>query len=206
MKKQLNFRIEEELLAAFDAKLDGAERTEVILQLIRDFVQRKPRSEELNAKDRVRIYDNEVKISKLVNDFAIRALKTRGAGVFEGLTDAELAKLVISQLPKPKDVDEDLRKDMVSLQASLEKLPSVEDITGELSRLRFANNKLIAEREIQQAVVDGLRKRLNRDNPGAWAEFRRGLELAVKHARELSEEAQVRELDFSEFKLLVVPE
>lgn len=206
MKKQLNFRIEEELLAAFDAKLDGAERTEVILQLIRDFVQRKPRSEELNAKDRVRIYDNEVKISKLVNDFAIRALKTRGAGVFEGLTDAELAKLVISQLPKPKDVDEDLRKDMVSLQASLEKLPSVEDITGELNRLRFANNKLIAEREIQQAVVDGLRKRLNRDNPGAWAEFRRGLELAVKHARELSEEAQVRELDFSEFKLLVVPE
>lgn len=206
MKKQLNFRIEEELLAAFDAKLDGAERTEVILQLIRDFVQRKPRSEELNAKDRVRIYDNEVKISKLVNDFAIRALKTRGAGVFEGLTDAELAKLVISQLPKPKDVDEDLRKDMVSLQASLEKLPSVEDITGELSRLRFANNKLIAEREIQQAVVDGLRKRLNRDNPGAWAEFRRGLELAVKHARELSEEAEVRELDFSEFKLLVVPE
>ena len=206
MKKQLNFRIEEELLAAFDAKLDGAERTEVILQLIRDFVQRKPRSEELNAKDRVRIYDNEVKISKLVNDFAIRALKTRGAGVFEGLTDAELAKLVISQLPKPKDVDEDLRKDMVSLQASLEKLPSVEDITGELSRLRFANNKLIAEREIQQAVVDGLRKRLNRDNPGAWAEFRRGLKLAVKHARELSEEAQVRELDFSEFKLLVVPE
>lgn len=206
MKKQLNFRIEEELLAAFDAKLDGAERTEVILQLIRDFVQRKPRSEELNAKDRVRIYDNEVKISKLVNDFAIRALKTRGAGVFEGLTDAELAKLVISQLPKPKDVDEDLRKDMVSLQASLEKLPSVEDITGELSRLRFANNKLIAEREIQQAVVDGLRKRLNRDNPGAWAEFRRGLELAVKHARELAEEAQVRELDFSEFRLLVVPE
>ena len=206
MKKQLNFRIEEELLAAFDAKLDGAERTEVILQLIRDFVQRKPRSEELNAKDRVRIYDNEVKISKLVNDFAILALKTRGAGVFEGLTDAELAKLVISQLPKPKDVDEDLRKDMVSLQASLEKLPSVEDITGELSRLRFANNKLIAEREIQQAVVDGLRKRLNRDNPGAWAEFRRGLELAVKHARELSEEAEVRELDFSEFKLLVVPE
>lgn len=206
MKKQLNFRIEEELLAAFDAKLDGAERTEVILQLIRDFVQRKPRSEELNAKDRVRIYDNEVKISKLVNDFAIRALKTRGAGVFEGLTDAELAKLVISQLPKPKDVDEDLRKDMVSLQASLEKLPSVEDITGELSRLRFANNKLIAEREIQQAVVDGLRKRLNRDNPGAWAEFRRGLELAVKHARELSKEAEVRELDFSEFKLLVVPE
>lgn len=206
MKKQLNFRIEEELLAAFDAKLDGAERTEVILQLIRDFVQRKPRSEELNAKDRVRIYDNEVKISKLVNDFAIRALKTRGAGVFEGLTDAELAKLVISQLPKPKDVDEDLRKDMVSLQASLEKLPSVEDITGELSRLRFANNKLIAEREIQQAVVDGLRKRLNRDNPGAWAEFRRGLELAVKHARELSEEAEVRELDFSEFRLLVVPE
>ena len=206
MKKQLNFRIEEELLAAFDAKLDGAERTEVILQLIRDFVQRKPRSEELNAKDRVRIYDNEVKISKLVNDFAIRALKTRGAGVFEGLTDAELAKLVISQLPKPKDVDEDLRKDMVSLQASLEKLPSVEDITGELSRLRFANNKLIAEREIQQAVVDGLRKRLNRDNPGAWAEFRRWLELAVKHARELAEEAQVRELDFSEFRLLVVPE
>lgn len=206
MKKQLNFRIEEELLAAFDAKLDGAERTEVILQLIRDFVQRKPKSEELNAKDRVRIYDNEVKISKLVNDFAIRALKTRGAGVFEGLTDAELAKLVISQLPKPKDVDEDLRKDMVSLQASLEKLPSVEDITGELSRLRFANNKLIAEREIQQAVVDGLRKRLNRDNPGAWAEFRRGLELAVKHARELSKEAQVREVDFSEFKLLVVPE
>lgn len=206
MKKQLNFRIEEELLAAFDAKLDGAERTEVILQLIRDFVQRKPRSEELNAKDRVRIYDNEVKISKLVNDFAIRALKTRGADVFEGLTDAELAKLVISQLPKPKDVDEDLRKDMVSLQASLEKLPSVEDITGELSRLRFANNKLIAEREIQQAVVDGLRKRLNRDNPGAWAEFRRGLELAVKHARELSKEAEVRELDFSEFKLLVVPE
>lgn len=119
-------------------------------------MQRKPRSEELNAKDRVRIYDNEVKISKLVNDFAILALKTRGAGVFEGLTDAELAKLVISQLPKPKDVDEDLRKDMVSLQASLEKLPSVEDITGELSRLRFANNKLIAEREIQQAVVDGL--------------------------------------------------
>ena len=169
-------------------------------------MQRKPRSEELNAKDRVRIYDNEVKISKLVNDFAIRALKTRGAGVFEGLTDAELAKLVISQLPKPKDVDEDLRKDMVSLQASLEKLPSVEDITGELSRLRFANNKLIAEREIQQAVVDGLRKRLNRDNPGAWAEFRRGLELAVKHARELAEEAQVRELDFSEFRLLVVPE
>lgn len=206
MKKQLNFRIEEELLAAFDAKLDGAERTEVILQLIRDFVQHKPRSEELNAKDRVRIYDNEVKISKLVNDFAIRALKTRGAGVFEGLTDAELAKLVISQLPKPKDVDEDLRKDMVSLQASLEKLPSVEDITGELNRLRFANNKLIAEREIQQAVVDGLRKRLNRDNPGAWAEFRRGLELAVKHARELSKEAEVRELDFSEFKLLVVPE
>lgn len=206
MKKQLNFRIEEELLAAFDAKLDGAERTEVILQLIRDFVQRKPRSEELNAKDRVRIYDNEVKISKLVNDFAIRALKTRGAGVFEGLTDAELAKLVISQLPKPKDVDEDLRKDMVSLQASLEKLPSVEDITGELNRLRFANNKLIAEREIQQAVVDGLRKRLNRDNPEAWAEFRRGLELAVKHARELSKEAEVRELDFSEFKLLVVPE
>lgn len=206
MKKQLNFRIEEELLAAFDAKLDGAERTEVILQLIRDFVQRKPKSEELNAKDRVRIYDNEVKISKLVNDFAIRALKTRGAGVFEGLTDAELAKLVISQLPKPKDVDEDLRKDMVSLQASLEKLPSVEDITGELSRLRFANNKLIAEREIQQAVVDGLRKRLNRDNAGAWTEFRRGLGLAVKYARELAEEAQVRELDFSEFKLLVVPE
>lgn len=206
MKKQLNFRIEEELLAAFDAKLDGAERTEVILQLIRDFVQRKPRNEELNAKDRVRIYDNEVKISKLVNDFAIRALKTRDKNVFEGLTDAELAKLVISQLPKPKDVDEDLRKDMVSLQASLEKLPSVEDITGELSRLRFANNKLIAEREIQQAVVDGLRKRLNRDNPGAWAEFRRGLELAVKHARELSGEAQVRELDFLEFKLLVVPE
>ena len=92
------------------------------------------------------------------------------------------------------------------MQASLEKLPSVEDITGELSRLRFANNKLIAEREIQQAVVDGLRKRLNRDNPGAWAEFRRGLELAVKHARELSKEAQVREVDFSEFKLLVVPE
>lgn len=206
MKKQLNFRIEEELLAAFDAKLDGAERTEVILQLIRDFVQRKPRSEELNAKDRVRIYDNEVKISKLVNDFAIRALKDRGARVFEGLADAELAKLVISQLPKPKDVDEDLRKDMVSLQASLEKLPSVEDITGELSRLRFANNKLIAEREIQQAVVDGLRKRLNRDNAGAWTEFRRGLGLAVKYARELAEEAQVRELDFSEFKLLVVPE
>lgn len=42
MKKQLNFRIEEELLAAFDAKLDGAERTEVILQLIRDSCSASP--------------------------------------------------------------------------------------------------------------------------------------------------------------------
>lgn len=206
MKKQLNFRIEEDLLDMFDAKCGSQDRTSVIVQLIRDFVGGAAPARELDAKDKAAIFSGEVKMSKLVQDLALKALQSRGDDVFENLSDNELAKLVISQLPKPKDVDGDLQADMLSLKQSLEKLPSVEDISGELNRTKFALNRLLHERDIQQAVVAGLRKRLNKDMPGAWDEFKRGIELAMEKARERALEADARGFDLDLFKPLVAPE
>lgn len=205
MKKQLNFRIEEELLAAFDEKCAGTDRTAVIIQLMQDFVGADAPSAGLDAKDKAVIYDGEVKISKLVNTLALKALQARGDRVFGKLTDSELAKLVISQLPKPKDVDADLEKDMLSLKNALAKLPAIDDITGELSRVKFALNRLTHEREVQQAVIGSLRKRLNADSPGAWDEFARAVELAMAKSRELATEAEARQLDLEPFKPLVLP-
>lgn len=203
-KRDYHFLIDEGLMAKFDAKLGGETRTAVVVQLMRDFIGGKERGskpEDLDLRDRVRIYDNEVKISKIVNDYAIKALKDRGSGVFEGLSDSELAKLVISQLPKPKDVDEDLKHDMLSLRAALDRLPGMEDVTAELNKTKFELNRLKSERAIEVEMFKGIRKRLNGDKAGAWEDFKRGLELAVKQINEIRSDAEERGIDFSGYRI-----
>lgn len=202
MKRQIHIRIESGLLEAFDGKLAGRERSEAVVQLIRDYVGAKPKAGDLDAADRVKIYDNEVKISKIVNDYAIKALKDRGSGVFGGLTDSELAKLVISQLPKPKDVDEDLKRDMLSLRASLEKLPSVRDVTEELNREKMENCRLRTELEMSKGVIAGFRRRIRGDGEGAWSEWREAFREVMARLREAAAEAEDRELDFDGFRVL----
>jgi len=209
--KTFTVRIEEDLLSAVDKKLGKTvkgkgevNRNAYILQLIRDDLERKPEAQEMNAKDRAQIFDQETKISKLVNDGLLKELKSRDGQVFSGLSDAELAKMVIQQLPKPKDVDEDLKTDILSLTSALARLPAVEDITAELSKVKQQLAKALGEIEVNGIMMQSLRSQIKGNSPEAWEKFKQAAERLMVLAAKNATEGAARGLEIEFLRPLIV--
>jgi|GEM_PF-7047690 len=209
--KTFTVRIEEDLLAAVDKKLGKTvkgkgevNRNAYIVQLIRDDLNRKPAADEMGAKDKAKVFDQETKISKLVNDALLTELQKRDGKVFDKLSNDELAKLVMQQLPKPKDVDADLKTDYLSLTEALQRLPSVEDITAELAKTKQQLTKAQGEIEVNAIMMQSLRNQIKGQSPEAWEKFHQAADRLAELAAKNITEGTARGLEIEFLRPLIV--
>jgi len=194
-------RIEENLLGLFDSKVGENNRNKMLTKLMQDFVNGGKKSEEKIKEVEASVKDQ--KLDGLVSEALLEVFKAKGKEVFGELDNETIAKLAISRLPKIQNTDESIEANLISLEEAQNRLPNAEDLTKELSELRGIISKLYHERELEQILIDGLHKRLNRDEDGYWDKLKEFIKETFKKSREYREECEARDIEFEQFKILV---
>ena len=100
--------------------------------------------------------------------------------MLEGLDDRTLAQLLAARSPKPKDADAGLTESLLTLERSLGMLPSVEDLSKELNRVKLELGKAQTEAAMADGVIATLRERLQDKD----AEARKSFDAALQAMRD----------------------
>lgn len=110
-------------------------------------------------REQRRIVQAGKRLADIMNDLLIAEAGKR-QNFLEGLTNEDLAKLVVSRLPKESSGNAELEEDVLSLKKSIEALPSIDDLTHELRRVKGLVVKLETERDIMKGELKVVRNRL----------------------------------------------
>jgi len=147
----VTIRISEEMLKAIDSVADN--RSQFIIEATDAKLNpEKYKGDGLSDKEKAAV----LKGAKNINDFmrdAILQEASKRERFLSSLSNEDFAKLITARLPKEAGDNTDLEADVLSLRECLAMLPSVEDITLELSKMKGNLFKTERERDLNLALL-----------------------------------------------------
>ena len=110
---------------------------------------------------------NGEKLDNILDKQLLEALSAKGKNVLSSLTDLEIAKLAAQRAPKAAIADMDHEEAKLSLKNALKRLPDIEDLRGELIRVKGELSRISTEYDVQSKSVLALKQLFGRLESGA---------------------------------------
>ena len=107
---------------------------------------------EFTDKDKAKIVKGAISLEQLMDD-ALRKTLEEKKDFLGTLSEAELARLAISRMPKVVGGDGEVKEEILSLTECWAMLPATEDITKELNRVKGELFKTERERDMNAALL-----------------------------------------------------
>jgi len=171
----VSLRMSEDLYGRIEAVIQGGNRNGWILEAIERRLKPEPEVA-LTDKDKTKIIKNAIGLEQLMDDALRQALENK-KDFLGTLSEAELARLAISRMPKVVGGDGEVKEEILSLTECLAMLPTTEDISKELNRVKGELFKTERERDMNAALLKVHKKTGSRED-FAFAVFRGAVECA----------------------------
>jgi len=113
--------------------------------------------------------------------------------VMKELESKALASAAIARAPKDREVDAGLEESYLSLRKVFDRLPGVDDLTGELKRVKQELAGAMAKIRWLELSLVVSRNRL--DKVGEWSEWRASVVALAKQLKQYVDDGDVRGLD-----------
>ena len=200
-KKQINVKLEQDLIDDLSLKLNGRNRQAYIEGLIKQDLY----GEIEPGKDvgvNLAKLESNAKMDKLLDEALLEVFAANPVEFLGNLDAKQLSDLLIKRMPKPVSGDADLESQALSLKGCLEMLPGMDDITGELSRAKNRIKKLEFEFEMQNQTIQMLRKKLRKEC--VWSELKGWLDKAAGFVNQYAYDCDARDLDYKPLKMLAI--
>lgn len=145
-------RMSEEMVKEIDAIADNRAR------FIIDAVKYKldPESFEnadLTDREKKDVLKGAKNLHEMMSEALLKEAQRR-KNFLASMSNADLAKLVASRLPKEIDNNADLEGDILSLQKCISALPGMEDMTDELNRIKLEHSKLESKYKTMKSILN----------------------------------------------------
>jgi predicted DNA-binding protein len=134
----ISVRLPDNLLERMDAT--GNNRTSFIREAI-ELKLNPVKMPEMTKTEKREVIKEAKSLTDMVRDAMLQRLQQE-QDLMSDMTRNDFIQLVARLLPKESGTDIGLEQDLLSLQESIDKLPSMEDISGELNRMKLENAKL----------------------------------------------------------------
>lgn len=129
----IHVRVPDEVVARIDAITDN--RSNWIAEVVHNALGVHEKAKPLTANEKKEI----LRGAKTINDVLTEAILSEAVQrkeFLKTLTDSEFAKLVAGRVPKETTEASDLEADVLSLQSCLKKMPSIHDVSSDISALK----------------------------------------------------------------------
>lgn len=145
-------RMTEEMVKEIDAVADN--RARFIIEAVKYKLD--PESFEggdLTDKEKRDVLKGAKNLHELMSDAILREAQRRKQ-FLATMSNEDFAKLAVARLPKEVDSNADLEADVLSLQNCINALPSMEDVTEELNKIKLEYAKLEARHKTAKHLLN----------------------------------------------------
>ncbi len=178
VKKTKSFRISEELLAHIDEH--STNRTAFVVDAIKEKLARIEnggKDADVVAAPNAGVVDDNM---TMLFQKELMAEARRRPNFLHSLDSETFAKLLASKVSKDSQPDGELEAEVLSLRSCLERMPSIQDLTADLNRVRGLLFKAEHERDMNLKILE------HNKNKCDLAELMKYIfKSAVEYAREL---------------------
>jgi hypothetical protein len=145
-------RMTEQMIKEIDAVADN--RARFIIDAVRYKLD--PESFEgsdLTDKEKKDVLKGAKNLHEIMSEALLHEAQRR-KNFLAGMSNEDLAKLMVARLPKEVDGNADLESDVLSLQGCIAALPSMGDVTEEVNRVKLEYAKLAAKYKTAKKLLN----------------------------------------------------
>lgn len=146
----ISVRLSNDLLERIEAT--GINRNAFIREAIEEKLN-PVKMPELTKTEKKEVIKEAKNLNEIMRDAMMQRLQTE-RNLLKDLPKDEFVQMVVRLLPKENLGDTDLEGDVLSLQKCINALPGMEDITGELNRVKLEYAKLAAKYKTAKKLLN----------------------------------------------------
>jgi len=203
-KKQVNLKLDPTDIANLTAKRGSVPFQTYVEALIKKDIYGKLENE-LSVKDEVEKLETDASMEVLWDKAILEDMKVQmakdPAGLLKGMDQKDKLALMARRMGK-SSVDPELENQAIALKDCINLLPSIPDITKELSHAKNRMKKAQHELEMEKCVVKPLRSKLIK--AGEWEAMKEFLDEAGKMLNDWGRDCRARDIPYEKIKLIAI--